>query len=94
MANLLLRDSAVASHFYGDALNPLSITMDQLPKLMVKAALLAGLAGPRPFVHVVDGVPVDGDEAALEWKQVVVDPSRSSRVSHDHLQESWRHAVD
>jgi hypothetical protein len=30
--------------------------------------------GPRPFVHVVDGVPVDGDEAALEREQLVVDP--------------------
>ena len=49
--------------------------------------------GPRSFVHVVDGVPVDGDEAALEWEQLVVDPRRSSRVSHDCLQESWRQAV-
>src|SRR5438067_5952047 len=36
---------------------------------------------PRSFVHVMDGVPVDGDEAALEREQLVVDPCRPS---HDH----------
>src|SRR5947208_9595034 len=39
---------------------------------------------PRSFVHVVDGVPVDGDEAALEREQLIVDPRRPSSGSHDH----------
>jgi hypothetical protein len=32
----------------------------------------------------MDGVAVDGDEAALEREQLIVDPRRPSHVSHDY----------
>jgi hypothetical protein len=31
--------------------------------------------GPRSLIHVVDAVPVDVDESALEREQLVVNPA-------------------